>query len=450
VVQGLHDDHSLSISHAGDWLLLVIGRQTQGCDIEPVLPRALHQWEALLGPHCRLRARIPEKQDDVAYTQIWCAAEAALKATQSASGELVLHQSGPEWVSFSLVGRPSILILTYVLALEGKAYVMAVLLYRSAVLYDPSISQLGTRTVDGKTSFWRKHPVNFNVCGNPDGSVYFSHYFKMMGEAREDAIRPILAELVRLLKAGDYALFTTQVSIRVTSGFSIGDVVEVTVLALRRTSSSSFDLGFEWRLANGPQHVVARAEMSLTWACVSASAGAGPATQPHPLPSVLQNFLESVGYASPASSGDATEHAWFSPCKHSPLRSDATFSTGFFHSNPVKNVYFSHYSEWQGALRDALLHTHAREAFLKPSALGPFSARITFLRDAQPFDPITTAVWLEPQKGNELHFYFEHRSAAGLLATAEHRVSCSKELHQRIQSAFSGLSRLEEATLTSL
>ena len=80
-------DHGISMAHDERMLIAVAGSWPQGCDVEPVMARPHEEWLALLGStRTELLNSLIEQGDDrdVAGTRIWCAREAAAKATQTA------------------------------------------------------------------------------------------------------------------------------------------------------------------------------------------------------------------------------------------------------------------------------------------------------------------------------------------------------------------------------
>ncbi|PRX19390.1 enediyne polyketide synthase [Actinoplanes italicus] len=98
----LPGDRTLTAAHGAGLTLAVIADGPAGCDLEPVASRARDDWQALLGRHHDLAARIAEacaEPFDVAATRVWAAGESLRKAGRSTDAPIMLAAGGPPgWV----------------------------------------------------------------------------------------------------------------------------------------------------------------------------------------------------------------------------------------------------------------------------------------------------------------------------------------------------------------
>ncbi len=93
----------LSRSHAGDLVLSVTGDGRLGCDLEPVIGRAVDVWRGLLGAErfrlAELIAREHGEELDGAASRVWTAAESLTKAGAPQEAPLVLERdAGDGWL----------------------------------------------------------------------------------------------------------------------------------------------------------------------------------------------------------------------------------------------------------------------------------------------------------------------------------------------------------------
>ena len=84
VFDGEKTNHlNLSITHDDDYCLCVIGPGSQGCDLEPIIPRSKSEWIGMLGES---RQNLLEellrfdRSIDSSGLRVWCALEAVIKA----------------------------------------------------------------------------------------------------------------------------------------------------------------------------------------------------------------------------------------------------------------------------------------------------------------------------------------------------------------------------------
>ncbi|MEO0373277.1 MAG: SDR family NAD(P)-dependent oxidoreductase [Cyanobacteria bacterium P01_A01_bin.17] len=102
--EGTDDDAiAVSLTHDAQICLCVAGRAPQGCDIEPVTPRAQADWTALLGNARQpMFSQLVEANDSeaLAGTRIWTAIEALQKATGTQTVSFAINRIETDTVLF--------------------------------------------------------------------------------------------------------------------------------------------------------------------------------------------------------------------------------------------------------------------------------------------------------------------------------------------------------------
>ncbi|MDE0686441.1 MAG: type I polyketide synthase [Candidatus Poribacteria bacterium] len=98
-------DFEVSVAHADDLTLAVIGSGPLGCDIEPVAARPSSVWRDILGPDRFSLAKVVarETEEDLAFaaTRVWTVSECLKKASARRDAPLVLHAATPDgWILF--------------------------------------------------------------------------------------------------------------------------------------------------------------------------------------------------------------------------------------------------------------------------------------------------------------------------------------------------------------
>lgn len=118
VVDGLAGEEvEVSLSHDERVCLCAAGRGSLGCDIEPVTPRTLQDWIALLGDFRRellMQQLLDSSSVDRAGTRIWTAVEALRKATNAKDINLAIERIEGNSVLFcDLTSSSQIKVLTF-------------------------------------------------------------------------------------------------------------------------------------------------------------------------------------------------------------------------------------------------------------------------------------------------------------------------------------------------
>jgi acyl-CoA thioesterase FadM len=171
-------------------------------------------------------------------------------------------------------------------------------------------------------------------------------------------------------------------------------------MRLPDSDEATIDLHFNWFKdgAGGALEPLASSVMRTSWVKVL---GHGIVAK-HPLPAFLVEFLRDIGERREKSvvlpklglsallPGKCLA-SFTRQFGHEPLLHSEEFQTDQEDSNLVGNIYHSHYGKWQARVRDRYLRRHDAEHFMQGAATGEWvcqSSRITYLRDAMPFDTL--------------------------------------------------------------
>ncbi len=98
-------DGELSLAHADDLTLCVVGASRLACDLEPARARADHEWRGLLGSRFGLADFLARELDeplDLAATRVWTAMECLKKAGLAIDSPLAFRAAGPDgWMTLA-------------------------------------------------------------------------------------------------------------------------------------------------------------------------------------------------------------------------------------------------------------------------------------------------------------------------------------------------------------
>ncbi len=474
VVEGTADEHpEVSLSHDDYTLLCVGGRGPQGCDVHPVQRRNRDDWVALLS-----NARTPLLDElvdgdslDRAGTRLWCAQEAALKATGDRRIELRLRgRSGQGVVFEARTENARVAVLTFPVKLTfGPEKIVAVVVRTAedeeleaearaeaenrveaaesraqdepALAASPAthprndpalLASLGfdsgqyrmemTEGPRGEPVLIVRWPLSFRDNRTPGGGLYFSNYFAWMGKIREMAISPILDRLAQDMAGGQWGMVTNNGDVRVLGDVTGSGVVEAHAWmeGLGGRDQSTIELHFEWhRVApDGTRRPIATGQMQITWVRVLGHGQVAVA----PLPEYVQEYMRAVaprGNRPEAASaddeaalplGDELYRTSHGPRAGRILR-ETTFQTSLEDANLVGNIYFDNYTKWQGRLRDLFLFDVAPELYSAGAPRGELMVRrcrVHHIREAMPFDRIHVSMGLRAVHENGVRLEFDY------------------------------------------
>ncbi len=419
----------LSISHDDRSCLVALGDGALGCDLAPVSPRSRADWLALLGDaQAALLDRLCAAGDDpdCAATRIWATREALVKAGHAdADLQVASHVEGAV-----VLKSGDLLVLSIVLRDWGVPRVIAVTVepgeaVRSELHGEAGAATWTSRDEAGALRFHHRFNLMMDDVASVSRAVQASRYFAWMGKVRELALQPVMAPLAAAVGSGDWGAVTNSSDVRIHGEAHGSDRIIGTVQAIRLPDSNdaTIDLQFDWarELPSGGTEVIASSLMRTSWVRVT---GHG-LVEKHPLPDFLQDFLARIGERQADSvalpghgiaglSPGQTEVSHEGRFGAQPLLCRETFDTDQEDSNLVGNIYHSNYAKWCGRVLDRFLHRAAPDHFRQAGRAGEWltqSSRLTYLRDAMPFDRIEVEMRLAALSahGAKLVFLFYRR-----------------------------------------
>lgn len=447
----------ISLSHDSRLCLAVLGPVPQGCDIAPVTSRKREAWLDLLGLARKdLLDRLTADGDtlDEAGTRIWSASEASVKAMGIHRRiDLDQMERSDDCVLFSATGdnHQKVLVLTIGFQFTwGSPKILAVVVNprevqkqqtpehkpepANAVSYPPAFAGMCRKPAyeilpagpHGELIFVQRFPVTFKPSAQLSRYVYFTHFFDWMGHAREASTWPIMRDLINLLSTGQWGSVTNYSRLQIFGEVRTGDLVRLRMWTSDNSGpqDGTMTLQFEFvqKLPDGGKRLLALSELQTTWVELTGPGIAKPA----PYPDVLQTFFNDMiprdQPLQPETGLPATLGLWHStpdnpiyqaehgPVIHPQLAVD-TFETSLGQANAVGNVYYAHYYEWQGDLRDHYLQRLLPDHFGGVGELGEaicLDCRVDHLREAMPFDRIMVTMALKTLHASRAVLQFDY------------------------------------------
>ncbi len=431
-------DVGVSVSHDGSFLLIMVGNEEQGCDVESIVKRTDHDWLVLLGEakHKLLKVLVNKGMDaDIAGALVWTGIETAKKISQDFSGDIEYLKSNNQCVFFSAADRWQIIAVTTLLT-SGKKIVFSF----ATRMKGKSLEQesLGSKILSrmgynknifgidadgngpqGQLVYIQRFPVTFKNNQSISRRVYFTNYFGWMGEVRETGLSPIMKRLTNLAETGEWGVATNSSSTKILGELQAHDVVEVRLWfeKVSGLKGGSFDTVFEWRkvLENNKFERVAISKLQSTWIQIT---GRGVAVSGD-IPNFLRDFVDSMKpkfetirplpFLPETLKGFSQGEAILDSPKKGLLIFQESFKTALEDANLIGNIYFANYPKWLGRTMDAYFYKTIPE-FFTGSPKGEFlclNCELEHLRESMPFDEIVVKMYLEEMFERGMNFHFE-------------------------------------------
>lgn len=423
----------LSLSHCDRYCLASVGESPQGCDIEVITPRSLEDWGALLGASRRRVVEELVRQGDTrdrAGTRIWSALEAVRKA---------LNGTNPE---FSIVEKEDDVVLLHASTSAGDCQVVTVpiqftrpperiiavvvplpLTNKSALVNsstdtrDRHSSSYTNDGPEGQPVYQQRFQVSFKESGSISRHIYFSQYFRWIGNIRELPMERIASQVLTDFLSGDWGMVTNAVSLRVLGEATAYDVIQARAW-VGSIEGSSFTTYIEFCkvLPDESLERLAITDVRATWVHLKSY---GVPT-PMPFPTYLEEYLDHFAAKQPASldlkypktlslsplpasllhlnPGLPIHQTQTHKSRYGKLLRSEVFQTTLEESNLVGNVYYGNYFIWQGRILDLFLYSVAPEYLRVSNAQGEMVclySRMDYLREAMPFDRIRTLLYVQ-------------------------------------------------------
>lgn len=437
----------LSLSHCDRYCLCVIEENPQGCDIEAITSRSVEDWIALLG--CQRSALLEElvKQGDTyeqAGTRIWSSVEAIRKA---------FNNCDPEFSIIKISGR---VVILKTLTTAGEYWVVSVPVKLTrppermiAVVLPHEERSLTTEKLEKHTSrythdgpqgqlvYEQRFQVSFKESGSISRHIYFSQYFRWIGQIRELPMESIASEILGDFLSGDWGMVTNAVSLRVLGEATGYDIIQARAW-VGNVIGSSFDTYIEFCkvLPNHSLERLAIAEVKATWVRLISYGVPAPMPFPDYLQSYLNRFAAQIPASldlkrpetlplpplptslSPLSLGTLLEQTPALENRYGRLLRFEVFQTTLEESNLVGNVYYGNYFIWQGRILDLFLYSVAPDYLRVSNPQGEIVclySRMDYLREAMPFDRIGTRLYIQSvfERGAVFCFEFFRELADG-------------------------------------
>jgi acyl-CoA thioesterase FadM/phosphopantetheinyl transferase len=447
----------ISLSHDPRLCLAVLGSGPQGCDIAPVTSRRRKAWLDLLGrARVDLLDRLVKDGDtlDKAGTRIWSACEAAVKAMGIHTRIDIEHMDRSDGcVLFSATGdnHQKIRVLTLGIQLTwGPPKILAVVVSPREVQKQqtPRLNPEPTKALShppafdgmcrepayeilpagphGELIFIQRFPVTFKPSAQLSRYVYFTHFFDWMGHAREASTWPIMQDLINLLSTGQWGSVTNYSRLQIFGEVRTGDMVRLRMWTSDNSGpqDGTMTLQFEFvqLLPDGGKQLLALSELQTTWVELTGPGMARPAPYPDVLKTFFDDMIPRDQPLQPETELPATLGLWHSPpdnpiyqAEHGPVIHPQlavdTFETSLGQANAVGNVYYAHYYEWQGVLRDHYLKRLLPDHFGGVGELGEaicLDCRVDHLREAMPFDRIMDTMSLKTLHASRAVLQFDY------------------------------------------
>jgi enediyne polyketide synthase len=435
-----NSDLNISISHSRSILLITVGKEVQGCDIEFIENRHTEDWISLLGQQNANLLNELEKVDhdfDRQATRIWCVKETIIKAYGSLPKNLQIEQIAGKGVIFSGLVSNNIdfKVLTFPVDIwPGNQVIVASLLPTVSISLKAQPAAIKSKTIHKKSNiqfdeesgkFVHQFPTTFKDCKSFHGKTYFTNFPVWMGQLRELALSPISSNLMSDFRTNEFGMVTNTSSVKIyNEAEALDDVIgQIWITDKSNFASSYIDLNFEWlkKEDDGSLTKLAECNLSTTWVTIE---GHGIVKQ-SPIPPYFLDFLhDHLGTSSQAfnesvqpylSLDDLGELKYESVAKPRPtlLLHKKIYQTGIFDGNSVGNLYYSNYYDWQAKTLEQFVYSLAPEVFTQQGKAGEFislEAVVNHLQEAMPFEEIEVNMYLEKLHENGFKLYFEYYS----------------------------------------
>jgi enediyne polyketide synthase len=458
-----NSDLHISIAHSRSVLLMLTGKEEQGCDIEFVEKRSKSEWNDLFeNKVTRLLEQLQAVDNDLnlSATRLWCVRESLIKSTGMMPLSISLFKNDKEGVVFRVKTgeRDNITILTFpVTVLPSVTAVIAAIV---------NLKESETSTVDSKTErtvtqgafdsglngFSHNFITTFKDCTGFFGKTHFTNYPDWMGTLRELVLAPIGSELLNDLGSGEFGMVTNLSEVQIfNEAETLNQITGNLWITNKSELDNSFiDLNFEFlKKDTGSNSMIrlAKCNLSTTWVKIE---GRG-IVKKVPIPDYFLKFLnkhllrtEPTGLIMNGTSYPVVKNlgqlVYEDPQKIRPqiLLTEKEFQTGISNGNTVGNLYYSNYYQWQSKIMEQFLYELVPGIMTGNGRNGEFltlESNVKHLQEAMPFENILVSMYVENIYENGFKFHFEYFSKAGdqkrKLAFGSNTVIWAKRTNER-------------------
>jgi len=280
---------------------------------------------------------------------------------------------------------------------------------------------------DGQQVYVQRFPVTFKPSAQLSRRLYFSNYVHWMGMGREASTWPVMPQLMELLATGRWGSVTNFSEVSLLGEAKTGDLIEMRMWASDNSGphNSTMTLSYDFRnLSNGgTAKRLALARLQTTWVSLPEPGVARPAPYPDFFATFIADMLprpeaplaldaldQPLDPLKHRSQSDARFQARPSPVVE-PVLAQHTFETSLGQANAVGNLYYANYYEWQGHLRDRWFYDIVPDRFQGTGERGELiclACRVNHLREAMPFDQVTTTMSLKALWPESILLHFDY------------------------------------------
>ena len=270
----------------------------------------------------------------------------------------------------------------------------------------------------GQLTYEQRFQVSFKESAGLGRKVYFSQYFRWVGQIRELPMERIASQMMADFLTGDWGMVTNSVSLRIVGEATAYDTIQARAwIGVVEGSSFTTYIEFCKVLPDEKLERLAIAEVRATWVAL-VSYGV---PVPKPFPPYLANYIEQFTAEQPEDLDLRSPHSLPLPdlpagllsiqkgeivaelpkqsgSRYGQLLRTETFQTTLEESNLVGNVYYGNYFIWQGRILDLFLYSVAPEYLRVSSSVGELVCtytRMDYLREAMPFDKIRAQLYVD-------------------------------------------------------
>ena len=424
------------------------GSAPWGCHLESVQPRSRKQWIDLLGSiHEGLLDTLIDHGDplDLAGTRIYAAMQLHPGSARQAALALQADPTETGAVLFQSPAAQTRTILTLPLQLTWgpeKVFALEVIQRQPArpAAVTPHLPLRSYETLrsmrawdvasdrpDGQQVYVQRFPVTFKPSAQLSRRLYFSNYVHWMGMGREASTWPVMPQLMELLATGRWGSVTNFSEVSLLGEAKTGDLIEMRMWASDNSGphNSTMTLSYDFRnLSNGgTAKRLALARLQTTWVSLPEPGVARPAPYPDFFATFIADMLprpeaplaldaldQPLDPLKHRSQSDARFQARPSPVVE-PVLAQHTFETSLGQANAVGNLYYANYYEWQGHLRDRWFYDIVPDRFQGTGERGELiclACRVNHLREAMPFDQVTTTMSLKALWPESILLHFDY------------------------------------------
>ncbi len=436
----------VSVSHSDSYLVVVVGRGEQGCDVEVIKSRSINEWKNLLD---KKFANIFDilldtyKDKDILGAGLWCIAESYFKLFGQNDNEINIGEFSANHLSLTVKANKiknngvAVFIKLYKNVRVAIGYAQSIyedkeilrdLIYTDKLFkdigYNPEAfqSRLEYSGPQEQLVFIKNYPITFKTNKLLSKRVYFTSYFDWIGEIREQSANPIMEYLAGKFQTGDWGIATYSTKLEILGELKANDILETHFWSEKVDSKikGTYDLCIDWKriTPNKQKERIAFSRQRIIWVKVVSHGVA----QVEELPNFIEIFMDTmkprIQEKKPLEElpflyknlKKGEKIISFNNINEKYLLIEKVISTTLENSNLVGNIYFSNYAKWLGSLIDSYFYKLIPEYYKGNGESGEFAClncEINHLSEAMPFDDILVRMHIGTMYKNAMDLNFD-------------------------------------------